>query len=152
MVAAVDPGRIRVAKELFTTAVGKRLGQAVDKLLRARQDKGVKRIGQIFTSTFSALRCAKAVADSPVIAPGHDGSLTCPSRVWAWWRQLFTTAVGKRHQQAVDNALRARQDGRVKRIGQTFTSTRTGYATRGAVHLSGVISANTGQISSAQQC
>ena len=45
LVAAVDADRIRVATELFTTAVGKRLGQAVDKLLRARQDKGVKRIG-----------------------------------------------------------------------------------------------------------
>jgi hypothetical protein len=37
--------------------------------------------------------------------------------------QLFTTAVGKRYEQAVDKVLRARQGGRVKRIGQTFTIT-----------------------------
>ena len=60
--------------------------------------------------------------------------------------QLFTTAVGKRHEQAVDKALRARQDGRVKRIGQTFTITRIGHATRRAIHLPGVISPDDGKI------
>lgn len=53
--------------------------------------------------------------------------------------QLFTTAVGKRYEQAVDKALRARQDGRVKRIGQTFTITLISRSTRRATHLSGVI-------------